>query len=157
MKRMKVMLSFAVCLAILDLAQGQTSSFVNPTGTYILKGEVQKNRIVGHHGEIRVKLLNEHLVALCFYMNSGYPDYKSGAFTDTLSYEEDHVQYKADSATDCSIFIYFKPRSAELQQTFADPRTACGFEKGVIVSAFFKKYSSDSPVIKDLSFHGRNP
>ena len=59
--------------------------FIDPTGTYLLKGEVKKNKIVGHSGEFRVRLLNANTVAMCLYLNKGEPGYESGFFTrDTL-------------------------------------------------------------------------
>jgi hypothetical protein len=47
--------------------------FVNPTGTYILKGEVKNSKIIGHYGELRVCLLDSSTIALCFFVNKGYP------------------------------------------------------------------------------------
>jgi len=131
--------------------------FIDPTGTYILKGVIEKNVIKSHYGELRVKLLNRQLAAVCFYINTGYPDYKSGSFLDTLPYEEDHLQYKPPGKDDCSLFFYFGPQAAEIQQAYADPHSSCGFAKDVIISTFFKKYSDEKPVIQDLSMHGMVP
>jgi len=49
--------------------RGDSPDFINPTGTYILKGEVKNARIIGHYGEIRVQLLDSGTIALCFYVN----------------------------------------------------------------------------------------
>src|SRR5580700_2928717 len=80
-------------------------SFIDPTGTYILKGTVKKNTIIGHSGEIRVKLLQLNRIALCFYINSGYPDYASGAFMDTLVYEDNLAKYNPVQDRACSILF----------------------------------------------------
>jgi hypothetical protein len=137
-------------------ASGSTT-FIDPTGTYILKGVVSKNVIKGHFGELRVKLLTNTRTAICFYLNSGYPDYRVGSFLDTLLYDEDHLQYNPTGAGDCLLYFYFKPQSAELQQSYSDPNSSCGFARGVIISTVFNKYSDDKPVIQDLSTHGIIP
>ena len=49
-------------------------SFINPTGTYILKGDVKNNNIISHFGELRVHLLDSNTLAFCFYLSNGYPD-----------------------------------------------------------------------------------
>jgi hypothetical protein len=130
-------------------------SFIDPTGTYILKGTVKKNTLIGHSGEIRVKLLWGNRIALCFYINSGYPDYASGAFMDTLIYEDNLAKYNPVKDQACSILFCFSINSAETEQLFTDPHSGCGFGDGVMVSAIFEKYSGDTPVIQDLSPHGK--
>ena len=47
--------------------------FINPTGIYLLKGEVKNNKIIGHSGELRVRLLDSITVAICLYLSKGYP------------------------------------------------------------------------------------
>src|SRR5579872_3414666 len=80
-------------------------TFINPTGTYILKGNVKKNNITGHFGELRVHLLDSQTVAFCFYLSSGYPDYKVATMLDTLHYDDNsfHLQPKGDST--CSLIL----------------------------------------------------
>jgi hypothetical protein len=129
--------------------------FVDPTGTYLLKGEITKNKIMGHSGEIRVKLLSSKKAAVSFYINKGYPDYAAGSFTDTLHYEENEVRWTPSAFPEYSILIAFKPREAETMQLFdgQDPRSSFG--QGVMISAVFEKYSDDAPIIQDLSAHGK--
>jgi hypothetical protein len=129
-------------------------TFIDPTGTYILKGEVRKNKITGHSGEVRAKLLDQHTVALCMYMNDGYPDYASGAMTDTLSYEDNKSYYHPTHDSTCFIVFMFGYHTVELMQVFSDPHSGCGFAPGVMTPAVFEKSSSDVPVIQDLSGHG---
>jgi hypothetical protein len=132
-------------------------SFIDPTGTYILKGEVKKNRLTGHSGEIRVRLLEKTRIALCFYINSGYPDYESGSFLDTLSYRDNQASYRPARDPQCSILFFFSRHKAEVQQLYNNPSSGCGFGKGVMASNVFEKYSGDEPVIQDLSQHGIQP
>lgn len=132
---------------------GDTGEVLDPTGTYILKGTVVKHHIMGHSGEIRVKLLDDGKVAICFYINKGYPDYQSGSLIDTLPYADNQVKY-TPANSDCSILFCFSLHKVETQQLFMNPRSGCGFSQGVMTSAFFEKMSSEKPVIQDLSQHG---
>jgi hypothetical protein len=53
------------------------AEFINPTGTYLEKGEIKNSKIIGHSGELRVRLLDSSTIALCFFANKGYPGYES--------------------------------------------------------------------------------
>jgi hypothetical protein len=131
---------------------GRGSQAINPTGTYILKGEVRDNKVVSHSGEIRVKLLQPAKLTLCFFMDKGYPDYASGALLDTLQYEDNVAVYVGkDSA--CMLRFAFKPNGVELIHIFSQAASDCGFAPGVLTGAFFRKTSSGVPVIQDLSAH----
>jgi hypothetical protein len=132
------------------------ADFVDPTGTYILKGSVAKNRVVGHSGEIRVKLIDSGRVALSFYINRGYPDYEAGSFTDTLRYTENQAWWTPSADPDYTVVFSFKPRAAETTQLFNGNEPRSDFGDGVMVSAVFLKYSSESPIIQDLSARGSN-
>lgn len=134
--------------------QSLPDGFVDPTGTYILKGDHKGNRITGHSGEIRVRLLTERTVALSFYISNGYPDYESGSFEDTLAYDENLAVYHPAKDGDCTILFLFNQHNAEIQQVYEDPHCTCGFGKGIMISTIFEKYSSSPPMIQDLSMHG---
>ena len=127
----------------------------DPTGTYILKGRIKKNEIWGHSGEIRVKRLETHRLALSFFMNKGYPGYESGAFIDTLWYEDQLAKYSPPTDTDCILLFVFDETTIELRQAYQDPHCSCGFGKGVLISSSFIKQSDETPIIQDLSLHGR--
>ena len=125
--------------------------FIDPTGTYILKGDVKKNNITGHFGELRVRLLDSETVAFCLYLSSGYPDYKAATILDTLRYEENCIHYQPKVDSTCFLVLTFTARSVELMKVLSDPGSGCGFAKGVIVPATLDKISSETPVIQDLS------
>jgi hypothetical protein len=129
-------------------------TFVDPTGTYILKGNVKKNNITGHFGELRVHMLDSQTVAFCFYLSSGYPDYSAATMLDTLYYEDNsiHLQPKHDST--CSLVLTFTAHSADLMKVYRDPASSCGFAPGVIIPATLHKISSEVPVIQDFSIRG---
>lgn len=128
--------------------------FINPTGTYKLIGLVKKNRITGHSGELRARLLNRHTVAVCFYIDKGYPGYESGAFTDTLAYEDNCMSFFPGSDSSCYVFFSFGTTTVEIMQVYTDPHSSCGFGPGVLAPAIFQKSSGDIPVIQDMSQHG---
>jgi hypothetical protein len=128
--------------------------WLDPTGTYLLKGIVERNRIMGHSGELRVKLLDPSHIAFCFYINRGYPGYESGAFLDTLLYHDNLASYTPARDRDCRIIFCFGYKSVEVRQTYSDPHSGCGFAKGIMASAFFRKRSAENPIIQDLSGHG---
>ncbi len=130
------------------------AAFVNPTGTYLLKGEVQDSKIIGHYGELRVRLLDSGTIALSFYVNEGYPNYEFGSLMDTIHYEDNRANYKPANDSACAIYFAFELRSVEIFQVLTDPHSGCGFRPGVIIPAVFAKTSSDVPVIQDLSAHG---
>jgi hypothetical protein len=132
-------------------------TFIDPTGTYILKGKVRQNNITGHFGELRVQLLDSQTVAFCFYLSSGYPDYAAAAILDTLPYDGDDnsIHYRPKTDSTCSLVLIFKPRSVELMKIFSDPGSGCGFAPNVIAPVTLPKISSEVPVIQDLSSRSR--
>jgi hypothetical protein len=133
---------------------GKTPSFLNPTGTYILKGTVKNNRVTGHSGELRVRLLDDHTVALCFYINSGYPGYRSGSLIDTLSYDENTVIYQPAQDSACEIHFYFGLRKVKITKVMSDPRSECGFAPEVLIPVTIPMVSSEVPVIQNLAGRG---
>ena len=131
-------------------AEYRSQPFIDPTGTYILKGKFQNSAIKGNYGEIRVKLLDSTRIAITFYMNSGYPNYFAGAFIDTLSYDGVSAIFSCSGQKVYKINFRFTNDDVELSQLYEDPHATCGFESGVIVSGTIKKYSKDIPVITPL-------
>lgn len=131
--------------------------FINPTGTYTLTGIVRNNRVISHSGELRVRLISPEKVALCFYMNKGYPGYESGAFMDTLPYEENRIFYTPTADTGCSVLFNFMPHTVEIMKIYSDIHSGCGFGQGVLAASIFDKTSSEPPIIQDLSGHGSQP
>lgn len=130
-------------------------AFINPTGTYLLKGEIKRNNITGHFGEMRVRLLDSQTVAFCLYISDGYPNYASAAIMDTLQYEENTIHYRPRRDTTCSLVLTFNLRSVDIMRVITDPHSGCGFTPGILVAATFQKISSEDPVIQDLSQRGR--
>jgi hypothetical protein len=126
-------------------------AFIDPTGTYILRGDIRKNNITGHFGEIRVRLLDKRTAAFCFYISNGYPNFESGSFLDTVNYEYNSFLYRPARDTGCSLILHFSVRLVEIMTIYSDVRSGCGMAPGIMVPATFRKVSSDVPVIQDLS------
>jgi hypothetical protein len=135
---------------------GDRLILIDPTGTYLLKGEVRKNKIVGNSGELRVRLLNMNTVAMCLYLNKGDPDYESGFLLDTLHYGGNQCVYIPAADTSCAIYFVFAVKSVEIYEATSNPQAGCGFRPGVLKPAVFDKTSSDIPVIEDLSGRGEH-
>jgi hypothetical protein len=147
----------ALFFSRLFLPDESTQSFLDPTGTYVLLGTVKKNRVTGHSGEIRVRLLDNQRIALCFYINKGYPGYESGSFIDTLAYGDSSSRYIPTADSTCAVLFHFHRRTVEIMEIYSNPASFCGFANGVLISAVFDKTSTERPVIQDLSAHGIGP
>ena len=130
-------------------------SFIDPTGTYILRGDIKNNNIVGHYGEMRVRLLDRRTAAFCFYINNGYPNFASGAALDTLIYDDNRLQFRPARDSGCFLVLTFSLKSVEIMEVYGNPRSGCGFAPGVMDAATFRKISSEIPVIQDLSGRGQ--
>ena len=150
MSKIFLLLFFFGCLTVGN-TQPARHVFVNPTGTYLLKGEKHKNEIKGNFGEIRVKLLGDSVVALTMYSNKGYPDYSSASFSDTLPYVDNQAIHTSRADPSCQMVFAFETEGLNIKQIYTDPASTCGFEKGVIPLGFISKYSSDIPIIQSLS------
>lgn len=131
--------------------KGISPSFIDPTGTYILKGEVKKNKIVGHYGELRVRLLDPGTAAFCFYFNNGYPKYASIAMMDTLQYEENRMLYRITKDSSCSLMLLFNAHDVELIEVYRNPENMSGCGSDVLIPVNIDKTSSEAPIIQDLS------
>jgi hypothetical protein len=160
---MKCLLLFPLLL-IIRLTDGRSGNgtvtnpeFIDPTGTYILTGTVRNNQVTSHSGELRVRLLNRHSAAVCFYINKGYPGYESGSFVDTLSYEDNRLVWTPVTDTTCSVLFDFLPAAVEIMRVVSDLTCGCGFGPDVFTPATFYRSSRDIPIIQDLSGHGSRP
>jgi hypothetical protein len=138
--------------ASLFATKTHTAPFIDPTGTYILKGIVKNNKIISSYGETRVKLLDSDRVAICFYVTKDYPRNESASFVDTLLYIDNKVAYKPQSDAECTIVFSFGFKQLEITQTYSDIQ-GCGFARGILTATTFEKSSSDKPLIQDLSAH----
>lgn len=150
MKKSTLSLLF-YCAMHLSYSQPIRDGIIDPTGTYVLKGEKYKGEIKGNHGEVRIKLLRDSLVAITMYSNKGYPDYTSASFTDTMEYANNRAIYFSKTDASCQMVFAFDSNGLEIKQVYTDPASTCGFEKGTIPLGYIEKYSSAVPIIQRLS------
>jgi hypothetical protein len=151
---MKNLFLLLLCYVHLPL-QRDEPTFIDPTGTYVLRGDVKKNNITGHYGEIRVRLLDKRTAAFCLYINNGYPSFLSGAFLDTVGYEDNRFLFRPAKDSACALILTFSMRDVDIMEVLYDPRSECGLAPGVMEAATFRKVSSEVPVIQDLSARGQ--
>jgi hypothetical protein len=126
-------------------------SFLNPTGTYILKGKKSGAEIKGNFAEIRVKLLDDSKIALTTYFNSGYPKYASDSFIDTLDYSSNSCTYFNELDPACKVIFNFMHDEVAIIYVFKDDGHDCFFGKGIIATGKINKTYDDVPVIGSLS------
>ena len=140
------------CVAHLSFSQPSRILVINPTGTYVFKGDKHKGEIKGNFGEVRAKLIDDTLVAIAMYSNTGYPDYHSASFTDTTSYADNRAVYTSKYDPSCQLVFAFETDGLNIKQIYTDPTSTCGFGKGVMPLGFIAKYSSEVPIIQPLSY-----
>jgi hypothetical protein len=145
--------SCTTIIVLHTLAQEHTDrlSFVNPTGTYVLKGKKSRDEIKGQFAEIRVKLLDHQTVALSSYFNKGYPDYSVEAFLDTLSYSYNACAFVHERDPYCKIIFQFSNSEVQLLYVFPDNGHQCIFSPGAIVTGKIEKLYDAVPIIAGLN------
>jgi hypothetical protein len=147
---MKSLFLLLLCCAHAPLPKA-APTFIDPTGTYVLRGDIKKNNITGHYGEIRVRLLNKNTAAFCFYISNGYPNFLSGAFLDTVGYDDNRFLFRPAKDAGCALVLTFSLHDVDIMEVLYDPQSGCGLAPGVMQAATFQKVSSEVPVIQDLS------
>lgn len=130
--------------------QAEKSVFINPTGTYILKGKKSGKEIRGNFAEIRVKLLDHQTIALSSYFNRGYPEYSSEAFLDTLPYTFNTSSFIHDVDPYCKIVFRFTNADVELLYVFPDNGHNCVFSNSTIAVGKIDKSYDAVPIIVEL-------
>ena len=137
---------------LLTVFVDKSSGYINPTGTYTYVGktEIVDGESYGYTGEIQVKTLAKKKIAMTFHVNKGAPSYNSGSFVDTLSYLNNKATWR-DPAEDstCKITFYFTKTGVTVIEETADFNSGCGFGHAVVAKGFFKKTSSETPVLVD--------
>lgn len=149
MKTIAFLLLF-YCAPYISSTQPLKHAIINPTGTYVLKGEKHKGEIKGNFGEVRVKLLTDSLIAITMYCNKGFPDYSHASFYDTVLYGNNKATYLSKDDASCRLIFDFEADGLYIKQIYTDPASTCGFESGVIPLGYIQKYSSDIPVIQAI-------
>lgn len=139
-------------IAILLLSCASPPKNVDPTGTYILGSENQKNdeESYGYYGKVQVKKLSANRILMTFGVNKGAPSYNSGSFIDTLYYRDNKAIYTDPSSdSTCKITFIFSSAGITVKEETADFNFGCGFGHGVVADGFYKKISSKIPLLEN--------
>jgi hypothetical protein len=121
----------------------------NPTGTYRL-GHYSTKRTGKYFGEIQIKQLDGQKIAISFYVNKGAPSYNSGSFVDTLNCNGDLAIYATQHDPSCKITFKFAKPGVQVTEQADDFNSGCGFGYAVVANGFFKRVSTQVPVMKDI-------
>ena len=119
------------------------------TGSYEMKGQVDpKGDIYGPFGGLDIKKIEDKIYALSFSINRGAPSYNMGGFNDTLELKKNQLFFKADPEIDstCVITFTFEKNGVQVDQKSIG-EGHCGFGHGVSAVGYFKKTSSEEPVL----------
>lgn len=124
------------------------NNYVDPAGTYSLNGNLKKDGD-GYFGEIQVIKLDKNKIVMNFSICKGAPSYNSGAFLDTLQYQNNKAIFRGDAVDDpsCMITFNFSAKGVMVDEKTDDYNFGCGFGHAVVASGFFKKTSSKIPSI----------
>ncbi len=151
MNRILVVACISIYTLILSAGNFQ-NDIINPTGTYILQSETTKvgNEYYGYFGLIQVKNLSNKKIVMIFSINKGAPSYNSGMFVDTLHYQNNLATFTMPSVdASCSITFNFTAEGVTVKEKTKDFKSGCGFGHAVVADGYFKKVSSDTPVLRN--------
>jgi hypothetical protein len=127
-------------------------SFINPTGTYILKGQEKGDETYGYFGHVYVQYVAKRKVVVKFYICKGYMSYSSGRFYDTLLYQNNTAVYgPAEYDSTCKIILRFYPNRVVVDEQTANFNNGCDFGHGVVANAIFRKKTSRSPTKGEMA------
>ena len=142
-----------IIMCVLACAGAHSQKLIDPTGSYKLQANsrLKDGDRYGWFGDIKVKLLDSHRIAMSFYICKGAPTYNSGSFVDTLAYRNNIAVYKDtfDTVKGCRVTFTFSKRRIELLEEMSANSTGNCWGNGVWAWGPYRKYSSRTPVIKD--------
>jgi hypothetical protein len=119
---------------------------LDPTGTYILKGQKVRQEITGINGEVKVKKLRGNLVVVSATFNSGSPDFETIQITDTINYAMNKAIVASGKA--CQLVFRFQKNGVNISNVYTGSPSPCGFSDGSSPLGFVSKFSDDVPLIK---------
>ena len=107
---MRYLLLIVTIIFWTHLAEGQSTSFVNPSGLYEFDGKSYKKNgeTYGYFGTVKVFLLDTNKILVSFYICKGAPSYNSGSFVATLNYSNNQAVYRGDTTVDLTCRLTFR-------------------------------------------------
>ena len=138
-------------LSLLACKVSQKPSSVSGTYELVSKTIKKDDDVYGYAGQIQVKELPHNKVVVSFFITKGAPSYNSGSFVDTLDYIDGTAFYTAkEFDPSCKITFKFSAKGVQVVEQTDDYNSGCGFGHAVVTNGFFKRVTSEVPVIKDL-------
>lgn len=147
--KLLILITFSI---VSNVVLGQHLEKINPTGTYVLNKNVDRNadKIFSYFGDCQVIQINKDSIIINFFVSMGEPSYNSGSFIDTLEYKNNYAEYKIDEDPSCIIRITFEKNRIYFDQEASNPNFACGFGHAVSINDFYYKTSSKTPELIDF-------
>lgn len=125
---------------------------INPTGTYELGNynPDSEKETTEYFGLIQVELFTKNKIIMTFMVNKGAPSFNSGSFVDTLDYESGRAIYNnVEFDPSCEITFNFSAKGVTVKEKTDNYNSGCGFGHAVVADGFYKKTSSDNPILRE--------
>lgn len=151
---MKNLFAVLILCALTTFACKVVQKQQSVSGTYELVSKTVKkgDDVYGYAGDIQVKELPNNRIVLSLFITKGAPSYNSGSFVDTMDLANNLAVYtNKEFDPSCKITLQFTVKGIQLKQESNHDYFECGFGNGVVAHGFFKRVSSEIPVIKDLA------
>ncbi|MDB5012477.1 MAG: hypothetical protein JWQ25_679 [Daejeonella sp.] len=154
---MKIVKYFAISCVIIIVAAIVLKLFnppaLLPTGFYKLENKpAEKGGDTSRYeGSILVKQITKSKVAITFIVKNRTNGDRSRSFMDTLDYKDDMATYRNnDSEQSCRITMRFSPKGVRVIEQTGNSSSGCGYGHEMVTDGFFKKVSSEVPVLNSL-------
>tara|TARA_B000000460_G_C21284410_1_gene293173 strand:- start:9 stop:476 length:468 start_codon:yes stop_codon:yes gene_type:complete len=148
---LKKLIYIFIALGFVNCKTSKVDKF-DSTGTYKL-GDYDidsDEETMEYFGEIQVKQINSDKILMTFMINKGAPSYNFGSFIDTLKIEKRIAIYKTPEFDEsCKITFVFDKTGVTVNEETKDFNSGCGFGHAVVAKGYFRKVSSDVPVLRN--------
>lgn len=148
---MKKLIYVFIALTLMSCKSSKFEEF-SPTGTYKLGNyNIDSNeKAEEYFGEIQVKQISSDKILMTFMINKGAPSYNSGSFIDTLKIENKYAVYKTpEFDKSCKVTFAFEEGGVKVDEETDDFNSGCGFGHAVVAKGYFRKVSSNVPVLRN--------
>jgi hypothetical protein len=148
---LKKLVYFVLIFTLIQCKTSEVDQF-DSTGTYVFGNYNPESaeEIREYFGEIQVKQIDSDRIAMTFVINKGAPSYNSGSFMDTLIVENKVAVYRTPQFDkSCKITFSFDRKGVRVNEETEDFNSGCGFGHAVVAKGYFRKISSDTPVLRN--------
>ena len=138
-----IVISFSAC--------NSQSNYINPIGSYELDGKsyIKDGDTYGRFGEMHIKKLTDDKVIITFFVCNGAPSYNSGSIVDTLEYKNNTLIFtEPEYDPGCEIRFSFSDSGIVAVEKTDNNNFGCGFGHAAYADGFYRRISSEVPVLK---------